>query len=148
MTEASGEAKVMPALFRHCLLTYEAMLADATMIREGDIEMCVWQGFLTRLVKEDLKLSTPYYTYCRRALIEMGCIKQLRRGGSSSESQWELVKQPTEDDFMEYHETTKVPTASEVRTDAVDQSIRDMQRRIERPTVAHGSESIRGVRPQ
>jgi hypothetical protein len=58
------------------------------------VQSVVYEGFLTDLVKNKLNLSTPYYTKCRKALLEMGCIKQLRRGGSSTPSQWLLIREP------------------------------------------------------
>lgn len=66
--------------------------------------MIVWEGFLTRFITEELHLSVPYYSSVTLALKRMGCIKQLRRGGGSSPSQWELITEPTEELF-----TNKLP---------------------------------------
>lgn len=58
--------------------------------------MIVWEGFLTRFITEELHLSVPYYTSVTQALKRMGCVRQLRRGGGSSPSLWELLTEPTE----------------------------------------------------
>jgi hypothetical protein len=68
-------------------------------IRAGQI--VVYEGFLTQLITQQLNLSVPYYTSVRQALINMGCIKQLRRGGGSSPSQWEMITEPTVEAFMQ-----------------------------------------------
>jgi hypothetical protein len=59
--------------------------------------MVVYEGMLTKLVTEDLGLPVPYYTKVRQFLMAMGCIRQLRRGGGSAPSQWELIREPTID---------------------------------------------------
>lgn len=61
--------------------------------------MIVWEGFLTRFITEELHLSVPYYSSVTQGLKRMGCIRQLRRGGGSSPSQWELKHEPTEELF-------------------------------------------------
>jgi hypothetical protein len=60
----------------------------------------------------------------------MECIKQLRRGGSSTPSQWELIREPTLEAFLESR--TKEPSASELRLEAIEQVQRDIIRRVER----------------
>jgi hypothetical protein len=92
MTAPPTDIKPSPLL--HCENVYMKMRNDASEFHEGDSHMIVWEGFLTRLVK-DLKLSVPYYSTIRTALMSMGCIRQLRRGGGTSPSQWELIKPPT-----------------------------------------------------
>src|SRR3954468_22235888 len=108
MTEASTESRA-PALFGHCETVYNAMLARATSVREGNVRMVVWEGFLTKLILEELRLATPYYTSVTQALTKMGCIRQLRRGGSSTTSQWELLRAPN---LATFHEVNiREPTA-------------------------------------
>jgi hypothetical protein len=84
----------IPALYHHCVRMYRAMMDEATLVDMEGVQSVVYEGFLTDLVKNKLNLSTPYYTKCRKALLEMGCIKQLRRGGSSTPSQWLLIREP------------------------------------------------------
>ena len=113
------EASAPPALFDHCVNTYRAMLARAKTVVSAPImspdlndleaeaaetllsddptvgSIVVYEGFFTALLRDELHLSVPYYTSVRRKLIEMGCARQLKRGGGNSPSQWELICEPT-----------------------------------------------------
>lgn len=88
------------ALYGHCLTTYQTMLSEASGIVEDDSTIIVWEGMLTRLITSQLNLSVPYYTAVTKALKRMGCIRQLKRGGGTAPSQWELLKEPTEELFI------------------------------------------------
>jgi hypothetical protein len=90
----TNQPDVKPSPLLHCEKVYFKMRQDATETYEGEVPMVVWEGFTTRLLKE-LELAVPYYSTIRTALMKMGCIKQLRRGGGTSPSQWELIKEPT-----------------------------------------------------
>jgi hypothetical protein len=83
-----------PTQLIHCETVYQAMREVAKEIREDEVPILVYEGFLTRLVQQ-VGLSVPYYSAIRGKLMAMGCIRQLRRGGGNSPSQWELVKPPT-----------------------------------------------------
>jgi len=87
------------ALYGHCSITYQTMLSEATAIVIDDRTIVVWEGMLTRLITSQLNLSVPYYTAVTKALKRMGCIQQLKRGGGTAPSQWELLKEPTEELF-------------------------------------------------
>ena len=89
-----------PALFIHCVKTYKAMLSEA-LTRKDDQgeEIIVWEGMFTALITQKLHLSVPFFSSVRKALIEMGCIRQLRRGGGTAPSVWELITEPTEELF-------------------------------------------------
>jgi hypothetical protein len=138
VTEGSGDSRT-PALFGHCVRVYDAMMAEAHTAEEAGVTIVVWEGFPTKLIMEQLKLSTPYYTYSLRALKAMGCARQLRRGGSSTPSQWELIKEPTLAAFQESN--VKEPSASELRLEAIEQSNRDLNRRMQRLELAAGVSS-------
>lgn len=84
----------IPALYHHCVRMYRAMMDEAQLVDIEGTQSVVYEGFLTALVKDKLNLSTPYFSKCRKALLEMGCIEQLRRGGSSTPSQWLLIREP------------------------------------------------------
>lgn len=112
MTTQETETSAPPALFDHCVNTYKAMLDSAKSVTTGDdgedVELSddrlpnsiiVYEGFLTHLVTVELRLSVPYYTSIRKKLMEMGCIRQLKRGGGNSPSQWELIFEPTLEAF-------------------------------------------------
>lgn len=89
-----------PALFDHACKVYRTMLSESTKVEREGQELIVYEGFLTKLVTEKLALSVPYYTSLREALMRMGCIRQLKRGGGTAPSQWELIYEPTLDAFM------------------------------------------------
>lgn len=93
------EEATTPALFHHCETVYDELLSQAKRVEldNGASTGMVYEGFLTALIKDDLHLSTPYYTSVTNALKKMGCIQQLRRGGSTTPSQWLLLKEPTLD---------------------------------------------------
>ena len=107
-TDRPKDAITPTSLYLHCQSAYSGMLRQAKGVvvqKEGDPDkadlgtMVVWEGFLTRFITEELHLSVPYYSSVTQALKRMGCIRQLRRGGGSSPSQWELKHEPTEDLF-------------------------------------------------
>lgn len=102
------------ALFQHCQKVYEAMLGDAKiMLWEDDHsggEFVVWEGMLTTLITGQLHLSVPYYTSITRALKRMGCIRQIKRGGGTAPSQWELIREPTIELFDESKPLKAKPT--------------------------------------
>jgi hypothetical protein len=126
--------KSTPALFGHCVNTYEAMLAEAKKVPfdGGQSEGMVYEGFLTALFRDKLNLSVPYFTSVTQALKRMGCIKQLRRGGSSTRSQWLLITDPT----LELYDEKVAGNESHVQylteEDGVrlTRSISDLNRRI------------------
>jgi len=106
MTSAPPRDSAPPALFGHCERAYAAMLADAKEIGDSGpssgegVTMIVWEGFMTDLICSQLNLSVPYYTHILNAMKDMGCLRQLRRGGGSSPSQWELIYEPTLEAFL------------------------------------------------
>src|SRR5690348_16529377 len=83
----------------HCTNVYDSMKAESEIKEVEGSRMLVWEGFLTHLTSE-LDLPTPYYTRLRRDLIRMGCINQLRRGGGTTPSLWQVIKPPTLDLYL------------------------------------------------
>jgi hypothetical protein len=131
MTETTA-----PALFEHCKRVYDAMQEEATQVTEAGVTLIVWEGFPTKLIMGKLRMSTPYYSYTLRALQAMGCMRQLRRGGSTTTSQWELIREPSVEAFRDTN--PKEPAAAEVRMDSLEQLVRDLIRRVERVELATG----------
>jgi hypothetical protein len=82
-----------PALFTHCSRVFERMRSEAKPQRVEGVACLVYEGYLTRLFNE-LEMATPYYTTVMRCLKAMNCVKQLSRGGGSSQSRWELINDP------------------------------------------------------
>ena len=123
----------VPALFEQCLTLYEAMADRATMapIRpDSDETGLVYEGFLTRLITDDLRLSNPYYTKLTRRLKAMDCIRQLKRGGSTAKSKWLLIQKPTFEHFNDV--ATLKTTRPSGRMDSIEQQLRDMNERLTR----------------
>lgn len=96
---------VPPALFNHCLAVYHGMREQATLgdvapLNDEDVEQgLVYQGFTTKLFS-DIGLAVPYYSRVLKSLKRMGCIVQLRRGGSTTPSRWQLITEPTMEQFI------------------------------------------------
>jgi hypothetical protein len=102
---------------------------------DGETTMVVYEGMFTKLVIEDLGLPTPYYTSVRRKLLDMGCIRQLRRGGGTAPSQWELLREPTAD---LWDAIPKAETPSSGIDTQLLQMLSDHGRRIDRLEEAVG----------
>lgn len=130
----TAEFTAMPAIFRHCVSVYHAMESQASwqeLFETGETGL-VYEGRLTILVTQDIGLSLPYYTDVTRALQEMGCIVQLRRGGGTTGSLWELKQEPTrilwgESDFKRV--ASNNVTAS--RRERADQQMRDLRDQVD-----------------
>lgn len=108
------------------------MLAEARSVPHADNSedrgVIVYEGFFTALITHKLNLSVPYYTSIRKALIRMGCVRQLKRGGGSAPSQWELVYEPTLEAFMRQEEPKTPKQTKESQTEAlVDSLLKRMQ---------------------
>lgn len=126
-TIAPREASDLPALYHHCAKVFQALKDNAKVHQEDDgeggvVNILVWEGFLTKMFG-DLDLSVPYYTKCTQALKNMGCIRQLRRGGGNSPSQWEIIQSPTPALF-----DAEVPRKRRRnRTEALEDMVKDLQ---------------------
>lgn len=145
-TESSVET---PAMFDHCAKVYEALrtmaveeqyvLGDDTEVSgEHAIEFgCRWvfEGHTTQVFSR-LGLATPYYTSVLKNLVAMGCVTQIRRGGGSSLSKWELHKPPTE----ELWATRDIRGGSKnaTRLSALEQQVRDLNNRLKKIEKAVG----------
>lgn len=136
MDKAEGAVDESPqALYQHCERTYRAMLNEASGKLMFDEEAnqeriyVVWEGMLTQFITGKLNLSVPYYTYITRALKRMGCVRQLKRGGGTSPSQWELIKEPT----LELFESSHAPRKKREDKDALyNQRFTDLEGRLKK----------------
>lgn len=137
-TPQSSSDDVAPAtLYLHCQQVYERMLSQAKKVEmlapdqsideEPHDSMIVWEGMLTRLITSEMNLSIPYYSYVTKALKQMGCIKQLRRGGGTSPSQWELIKAPNEETFVNQSPKRSV---RKTKTDMMQDQIMSLNNRV------------------
>lgn len=99
--EPKNSGAAVAALYGHCESAYNALLTGAkTVVQEDGNTIVVWEGMLVNLIVAKLHLSTPYYTSITKALKRMDCIRQIKRGGGSGTSQWELIKAPTIEAFL------------------------------------------------
>jgi len=122
----------LPALYNHCVAVYAAMEKKAYPVQVEGLRMLVYEGKFTQLVG-GVGLSVPYYTSVRQALMSMGCIRQLRRGGGGALSQWELVRQPTHELWSDAQvkapkSMSKAATGAEVAQ--LTQQLRDVAQRV------------------
>jgi len=128
-----------PALYEHCCKVYKVMLSEAMALPVvdgvGDSEstaniedtVMIWEGMFTKLITVQCHLAVPEYSRVRSALLRMGCVKQLRRGGGGSPSQYELCFEPTFERFKNQLET-KVP--QQTKESQVDQIIQALNTRV------------------
>jgi hypothetical protein len=126
-TPTEAEETPLPILYDHCCRLYKLMLQQARMEVVDEEQVVLWEGALTRLIKDDLNYSVPYYTHLTGALKRMGCIRQLRRGGSTSPSLWQLLREPTEEAFKHAEELRKPGKRPQ---DVTDQRLKDMNDRL------------------
>jgi hypothetical protein len=121
--QAGSEAS---ASFQHCVAVYEAMLSRsdlALLDHNSQEESSVYTGFTTKLFAE-IGLSVPYYSKIMKLLQAMDCIRQLRRGGGPSASQWLLIQAPTVELFDRAEVVSKGAEAPE------DQRWKDLNNRL------------------
>ena len=95
MTEIEGAP---PRLWEHVCTVFGAMQKVAKSEKVAGKHALVWTGHTTHLFRE-LGLATPYYSSVLQRLQQMGCLKQLSRGGGSAPSRWELLDDPNFVDF-------------------------------------------------
>lgn len=127
------EENVAPALYEHSVNVFNAMRERAQvdqLTTGGEEQGLVYEGFLTKLFSDDLGLSVPYYTTVMRQLRRMGCVTQLRRGGSSTPSRWQLLEEPTIEAFISDHDRSSSKVQRKSRLDSVEQQNRDLASRI------------------
>lgn len=130
------EQEALPAIYEHCQNVYRQMESEAKLhASEYKDETfpnakLVWEGHLTKLFNR-LHLSVPYYTSVTRELKRMGCIKQLRRGGGNSPSQWLIMTEPTEELFLSDSEgnASGERLRKNDRMGMLEQQVRDMAKR-------------------
>lgn len=117
-------------LFNHCVRAYQFLRSKSDIIKDDNRnERVVWTGFMTHVIRDELSLSVPYYTKILKALEAMGCVEQLRRGGSSTPSQWELLHEPT----LELFEGPKmVQTKKLTRMDEIEDRVIRLSSRVDR----------------
>jgi len=121
-----------PAMFNHCVLIYDAMHEAATEQERDGFHVRIYEGFLTKLFEAE-RLATPYYTSVMAELQRMDCVRQLRRGGGSSKSEWLIVQRPTEQLWELKSSRPRRPKQNR-RAEADDetsQRMKDMQKSID-----------------
>lgn len=128
---SNEELQGAPALYWHCQRVYDAMASQsephpqATTLDGEPLQ--IYRGFLTKLFNE-LDISTPYYSHVMKRLKRMDCVRQLKRGGGGSESEWLLVQAPQLDVFNAVEDGMSVVGQS--KQEAMAQQIRDLNARL------------------
>lgn len=113
-----------PVLWEYAEQTYQAMLERAGRVDEK----LVYEGFISRMIIEELKFPVPSYGKILYVLRQMGCIEQLKRGGGPTPSKWVLWKTPTLEDFNKVH--GPVRSKYETQVSRMEQRIDDLTRQI------------------
>lgn len=146
MKEMPEEAAPPKALWTHCVNAYKEMLLCANEVPlDGEVTGMVYEGHLTKLFKDDLHLSVPYYTSVMQMLQTMGCVKQLSRGGSTKLSQWLLVEEPTLEVFEAKQGASpkgRRRYVTETQWRALQQQVSDQNRRLNRIESALGIQGL------
>jgi hypothetical protein len=127
------EEDTTPALFFHCVEAYEEMLARAQRVTlDEGTEGIVYEGFITALFRDVLKYSSPYFSSVTQALTKMGCARQLKRGGSSTPSQWIMITEPTPELFAKYQEEmpARVKYVTVIEHAGLEQRVKDLTVRV------------------
>jgi len=121
-----------PALFDHCNLIWDGMLERAHPEEDADgNKYLIYTGFLTKLFRES-GLSVPYYSSVMTAMQKMDCVRQQRRGGGNSPSEWLLVQKPTIELFRARMDmpTGKVKSPKAENMDQLRQGQKDLNTRV------------------
>lgn len=122
------EEPALPTTFGYSVQVYQAMMEEAQVEalgpEYGDDEGLVYDGFMTKLI-QGLDLPVPYYTKILGELKRMDCVRQLRRGGSTTTSRWLLIQEPTPELFRKMPED-RTPKGKQT----TDQRINDLNRRL------------------
>lgn len=130
----STEEVTTPALFYHCTDAYREMMARANRVElDEGTEGIVYEGFITTFFKDELKLSVPYFSSVTKALTKMGCARQLRKGGSSTPSQWLMITEPTLELFLDYQDrylAERVRYVTTIQHEGLQQQVRDLTARV------------------
>lgn len=125
----------MRAIYKHCLSVFEKMADDAELriveIDGREIEVYVWEGFLTHLFAS-LNLGIPLYTQVMGELRRMDCVRQIRRGGGTTKSQWQIVQAPSEILYDKMPGSERRPGSTQwAKEQRIWQAVRDLTRRVE-----------------
>src|SRR5262245_1022689 len=97
----------VPKMYEHVLGVYESMLRHAQEQDFGTVDHnghddILWDGFTTALFR-NLEIPVPYYGKVFKYLTELGCMIQIRRGGGTASSRWQVcpVTPPQAEQFMQ-----------------------------------------------
>lgn len=124
------DVDTLPTLYEYSLQVYQTMVEESSTEllgpQYGDQVGLVYEGFTTKLIAK-LNLPVPYYTKIFQELKRMDCIRQLRRGGSTTPSRWVLLQNPTPELWVKMQGDRK-PTAK----DSTQQQINDLNNRLGR----------------
>jgi len=91
----------MPKLLFQCIKAYESLDAASVANEIEGEEVKMFVGHSTKHLEEAIGLTTAKYGRVMKALKDMGCVIQYKRGaGRTTESQWILVGEPTVESFV------------------------------------------------
>jgi archaellum component FlaC len=106
------------------------MMEESTIMPVEEVgEVLVYEGFLTKLFNTQ-HLSVPYYSAVMDNLQRMDCVRQMRRGGGTSPSQWALLQPPTTD-LWDNMGRTHTPKGRRDRMEGLEQQVRDLRQLVQ-----------------
>jgi hypothetical protein len=115
-----------PAPFVHCCTIFQKMKEEAKPTKVEGIHALIYEGYLTQLFQR-AGLATPYYTKIMQLLKEMDCVRQISRGGGSSPSKWEMIKEP---DAISFSEIEARRTKSQTKLGQVQDTTNVLAKRL------------------
>jgi len=108
------------------------MTDRSKMSTHDGIEVRVYEGFLTKLITNNLNLSTPLYTTIMQELKRMDCVRQLKRGGGGGTSIWALLQTPTLELFTKAQARPVPGSSSRMSQDQIRQALNSINNRLNR----------------
>ncbi len=106
----------------------------------------VWKGFLTQLIispesNGGLGLPSPYYSHITGVLKQVDAIRQLKRGGGTTPSEWLVLEMPDREMFDWKLDNTRLGTPGTRKAtkeeilrktlDNLTSGMRELRRRID-----------------
>jgi len=82
----------VPVLYKQCEDVYNLMIKNKSLSEYNGKP--IYRGHLTKEIEEELGLTTSQYSRIVKALSEMQCIYQIKRGAASVPSEWALIGPP------------------------------------------------------
>ncbi len=113
----------------------------------------VWKGF-TRDISTALGYTNPVTSKAVRNLTIVGCISLIRHGAAGTPSTYQMLRQPTYDEYAKLQERSttidreRAPTPWQITQDSINRLhtlVRDLERRVDRLENVAKSPEVRDI---